>query len=86
MSNLSEAEKAVYLAATERRKANGIRLRRLTLTADAEQIEAFNIIFSEWVTRYGKQEAVDHLILLICRAEARFQDKLAWKEKNGKEM
>jgi hypothetical protein len=80
---LSESDKQVFLAAANRRKENGLRLKRISFMAESAQVEAFNLIWSEWVQRYGKQQAVDHLILLICRAEARYRDGEAAKERKN---
>jgi hypothetical protein len=83
MSNLSDSEKATFLAATERRRAAGIRLKRVCFMADEAQVEAFNIVWESWIERWGKTQAVDHLILLICRAEARYRDGEAAKERKN---
>jgi len=74
MSELSEDEKKVFLAATERRKAAGIRLKRIVLQADAHQVEDFNILWESFVERWGKREALNHLILIMARVEARLRD------------
>ena len=72
---LSEAEKKVFLDATNRRKANGVRLRRWTVMAEVSQIEALNELWSAWIVRFGKITAIDHLIVLWGRAEARLRDR-----------
>lgn len=75
MSELTESEKATFKAATERRRLNGIRLKRITLLADASQVEAFTIIWSSWVERYGKNSAVDVLLRLMSTVEARIREE-----------
>ena len=82
MSDVSEQDKATFKAAAERRKENGIRLKRITMLAEAGQVEAFNIVWEEWVRRYRKMGAVDLLIRCISAGEARIQDEMrARKEK-----
>jgi hypothetical protein len=75
MAELDEATKAVFKAASERRKANGVRLKRFSVMAEDSQIEALNELWSAWVERFGKEKAIDHLILLWGRAEARLGDR-----------
>jgi hypothetical protein len=74
MTELSEAEKATFKAATERRKANGVRLKRFSVMAEESQIIALNELWSAWTERFGKITAIDHLIVLWGRAEARLRD------------
>jgi len=82
MDEISEQEKEVFRHASERRTANGIRLKRITIQAEAGQVEAFNIVWEEWVQRYRKMGAVDLLIRCISAGEARIQDEIrARKEK-----
>jgi hypothetical protein len=75
MAELSESEKATFKAATERRKAAGIKLGRITLLAEKSQVEGFNELWDSWVARWGKNLAVDHLIRIMGQVEARLQDK-----------
>jgi len=75
MSELSDSEKAVYRAATERRKANGIRLKRFTILAEETQVEALNEVFESWIVRWGKNLAIDHLIVIMAQIEARQRDR-----------
>ena len=77
----TDAEKAVFLAATDRRKAAGIRLKRIALMADAGQVEAFNILWSSWVERWGKMRALDELIRIMSIVEARLRDRENAKKK-----
>ena len=74
MSELSDAEKQVFLSATLRRRANGIRLKRITLLAEESQVEAFNILWESYVERFGKVKAVDVLLKLMAEVEARVRE------------
>ena len=75
MDSLSAQDKATFQRATQRRKENGIRLKRFTVQAEQSQVEALNILLDAWVERYGKTLALDHLIVLWSRAEARVRDQ-----------
>jgi len=75
MSELSESEKATFKAATERRKAAGIKLKRFGVLADETQVAALNELWDAWVIRWGKQRAVDNLISVMSTVEARQRDK-----------
>lgn len=72
---LSPEEKQVFKAASERRREAGIKLRRVCITMSVEQVEAFYIVFDSWVERWGKNKAVDGLISLMSRVEARMRDQ-----------
>ena len=72
---LTEEEKATFRAAGERRKAAGIRLKRVSFMADANQVASFNTLFESWVIRWGKQRAVDELLRFMSLVEARLRDK-----------
>lgn len=71
---LSEQEKATFKAASERRRETGIKLKRVCVTMSAKQVEAFYIVWDAWVERFGKNMAVDGLISLMSRVEARMRD------------
>jgi len=75
MSELTSEEKAAFKSATERRRANGIRLKRITLCAEASQVQGFNEIWEVWVERYGKNSAVDVLLRLMSTVEARIREE-----------
>ena len=75
VSELSDADKATFKAATERRKALGIRLRKICFMAEAAQVEDFNFLWEGWVERFGKRKAVDVLIKLMSDVEARLRDQ-----------
>lgn len=77
MSELSETEKATFRAATERRRAAGIRLRRISFMADSSQVEAFTSLWDGWVERFGKNAAVDVLLKLMSEVEARIREEQA---------
>jgi hypothetical protein len=72
---LTDEEKATFRAAGERRKAAGIRLRRIYLLADANQVESFNVLWESWCTRWGKQRAMDELLRFMSLVESRVRDK-----------
>ena len=72
---LTDEEKATFKRAADRRTAAGVRLKRITLMADENQVASFNELFDAWVRRVGKQRAVDGLLGLMSAAEARFQDR-----------
>jgi hypothetical protein len=71
---LSEAEKATFKAATERRRAHGIHLRKFSLMCDEKQVEGLSALFDAFITRWGKQKGIDHIISILSRVEARMQD------------
>ena len=75
MSELTSEEKAAFKSATERRRANGIRLKRFGVMADESQVSALNELWESWVIRWGKQRAVDNLIQVMATVEARQRDK-----------
>lgn len=82
MTDVSEQEKELFKRASERRKQNGIKLKRICMLAEEGQVEAFNIVWEEWVRRYRKMGAVDLLIRCISAGEASIQDEMrARKEK-----
>lgn len=74
MSGLSPEEKATFRAAGERRKARGVKLRKFSVMAEESQVIALNELYSGWVARFGKEQCLDHLIVMWGRAEARLQD------------
>jgi hypothetical protein len=71
---LSDAEKRTFLDATNRRKAAGIKLGRISFMATKEQVESFNELFNAWVERWGKNKAVDVLLSMMSGIEARIRD------------
>jgi hypothetical protein len=75
VSEISEQEKLLYRAATERRRAAGIRLKRFAVLADANQVESLNQLWDAWVERDGKQCAVDRLLRMWSHEEARLRDQ-----------
>lgn len=79
--DLTEAEKKVFLDATNRRKERGLKLKRICLLAESSQVEAFYCLFDSWVIRWGKERAMDELIRLMGLVEARVQDKERANEK-----
>ena len=79
MSDLTETEKQIFLAATERRKQNGIRLRRVCFLAEANQVESFNLILDSWIRRWSKTDAIETLLYVMAKVESRMQEK----ERNG---
>jgi hypothetical protein len=74
MSELSAEEKETFKRATERRRARGVELRKFSVHAEKSQVEALSELYDAWVSRFGKEEAIDHLILMWGRAEARLCD------------
>lgn len=75
MSDISEEEKAIYRAATERRAKAGIRLRRFCVMADENQVVSLNALWDANVARFGKQKAVDTWIVILSKVEARLRDR-----------
>ena len=67
-NELSAEEKATFLAATNRRKAAGIRLRRWAVMLDADQIVSINSYWSDMVETLGKQKAGDYLVVVLREA------------------
>jgi hypothetical protein len=74
MAELSESEKATFKAAGERRRARGVVLRKFSIMAEESQVEALNELYDAWVSRFGKEKAIDHWIVIWSRIEARMQD------------
>ena len=74
MSELTSEEKAAFKSATERRRANNIKLKRVSFMAQEHQVEAFNTLLDAFITRWGKNKAIDHIISILSRIEARMQD------------
>jgi hypothetical protein len=74
MSEVSDAEKAVFLRATERRRQNGIKLKQIRMNVEQSQAEGFYELFEPWVQRYGKVGAMDLVIVCMSAGEARIQD------------
>lgn len=74
MSEQSEAEKSYWKGATERRKQNGIRLGKLSVMVEKEQVEGFLELYQTWIQRWGKSKATDALIAAMADFEARYQD------------
>ena len=74
MTELSEAEKSYWKGATERRKANAIRLGRLCVYVEKEQVDGFLELYQTWIKRWGKSKATDALIAAMCEYEAKYQD------------
>jgi hypothetical protein len=72
---LTNEEKATFRAAGERRKAAGIRLKRIYLLADENQVASFNVLWESWLDRWGKQRAMDELLRFMSLVEARVRDK-----------
>jgi len=74
MSEQSEEEKQYWKAATERRKASGIKLGRLCVYVEKEQVDGFNELYQTWIKRWGKTQATDAVIAAIAEYEAKYQD------------
>jgi hypothetical protein len=75
VSDISEEEKALYKAATERRAKAGIRLKRFCVMADENQVVSLNALWDGAVERWGKQKAVDTWIVILSKVDARLRDK-----------
>jgi hypothetical protein len=71
---LTDEQKAVFSMATERRKQNGIRLKRISLAAEESQVELFHGIYDGWVQRMGKEDALDYLLSWLCEGEVRLRE------------
>lgn len=72
---LSPEEKAMFARATQRRKENGVRLKRIFLQAEESQVAAFYELYNCWVERWGKTRALDEIIRFMAIVESRLQDK-----------
>lgn len=70
----TEEAKAFWKEATARRRANGIRLGKLSVMVEKEQVESFLELYQTWITRWGKSKATDALIAAMADFEARYQD------------
>jgi hypothetical protein len=71
----SDEEKEIFKRAAERRKDAGIRLKRFAISVDASQAQALGILFDSWISRWGKEKAIDYFIVIMGRIEARLRDK-----------
>jgi len=76
---LSDEEKALFQAHTERRRERCIRLRKVSFFAEQHQVEGFFEIFDTWVERWGKEGASDMTVSAMCAAEARYRDMIEAK-------
>lgn len=74
MHEPSEQEKEYWKGATERRKANAIRLGRLCVYVEKEQVDGFLELYQSWIKRWGKSQATDALIAGMAEYEAKYQD------------
>jgi hypothetical protein len=74
VSELSQAEKETFLAATNRKIERGKRAKLIRMFAEEEQVEAFYEVWKVWLDRWSKERCMDALIASICDAEARYQD------------
>lgn len=74
MSDLSEREKEYWKGATERRKANAVRLGRLCVYVEKEQVDGFNELYQTWIKRWNKTQATDAVIAAMAEYEAKYQD------------
>lgn len=79
MNDLTDAEKEIFRAATERRRQNGVRLRKVTFMAEASQVDSFNLLLDSFIRRWGKEQAIETLLWVMARLESRMLEK----EKNG---
>lgn len=79
MNDLTDAEKEIFRAATERRRQNGVRLRKVTFMAEASQVDSFNLLLDSFIRRWGKEQAIETLLWVMSKVEARMQEK----ERNG---
>jgi hypothetical protein len=75
MDTLTDEEKRVFREAGERRAKAGIRLKRIYLLADENQVASFNVLWESWVERWGKQKAMDQLLRFMSLVESRLRDK-----------
>jgi hypothetical protein len=62
---LSDADKATFKAAAERRKANNIKLGQFRVLCDTNQVVSLTEFYEGFVARLGKQHAVDYMIVLM---------------------
>jgi hypothetical protein len=81
---MDDATKAIFAAAAERRKQRGIKLKRIGLMAEAGQVEVFHMIYSGWVERFGKEDAVDFLVSMMCEAETKLREWDASRRRDKK--
>jgi hypothetical protein len=81
---LSDEAKAVAQMFAERRRQNGIRLKRITLTADEQYVELFHAIYEAWVAEWGKEGALDYLLSAMCEATVKLQEWKDAKRRSGK--
>jgi hypothetical protein len=64
-TELTDEQKAVFKAATERRKAAGIRLGRWCVMLNKDQLVSINEFWDSWVKALGKEKAGDYLIVVM---------------------
>ena len=81
MAELSDADKEVFKRATAARKANGIRLRRWSVMLDEKDLEVIDELWDDWVSRWGKRHAANHLLRAMAVEESEFQDRERADEK-----
>jgi hypothetical protein len=68
-NKLSDADKAVFKAAAERRKANNIKLGQFRVLCDTNQVVSLTEFYEGWVTTLGKERAVDYLIVCMRKGQ-----------------
>ena len=71
--SLSEQEKQLFLASTNRRKAAGIRLKRFCIALDSNQVESVNMFWDSFVRALGKQKAGDYFVVVMRKADENLQ-------------
>lgn len=78
---LTDAQKQVFVDATNRRKESGIRLKRFCVMLDSNQIESVNLFWDSFVRTLGKQKAGDYFVVVMRKADESLQRAIEERRK-----
>jgi len=77
------AEHAIFKAAAERRKANGVKLGFFRIRVDENAIVSMNNFWDGWCETLGKEKATDYLLVAMREADERLRAALERRGKRG---
>jgi 3'-phosphoadenosine 5'-phosphosulfate sulfotransferase (PAPS reductase)/FAD synthetase len=83
-NKLSDADKATFKAAAERRKANNIKLGQFRVLCDTNQVVSLTEFYDGWVDTLGKQHAVDYLIVCMRRGDEALRRAMEKRDRDRK--
>ena len=83
-NKLSDADKAVFKAAADRRRANNIKLGQFRVLCDTNQVVSLTEFYEGWVDTLGKQHAVDYLIVCMRRGDEALRRAIEKRDRDRK--